>query len=368
MNKVNHFYDKLTDEIKQLGGMHNAHLHLDRAGTIADKYLPSDNNILDTSYVSLHAKHAMINQLHSGPAYDQEDLSERINHALDIMVTCNTRRADSLVDVTADRVGLSALETMASIKTARANEIELNIGAYSPLGFTDTDPARWEIFKAGAQQADFIAALPEADDTVDYPDHIGFEEHCKRTLELAQELDCVLHVHTDQRNDERERGTELLLDVAKDMGIKKGSEEPWLWVVHMISPSTYDDARFNRLVENMLEFNVGLICCPSAAIGMRQFRPLPTPTYNSIPRVLELLQAGVPVRLASDNIADICSPTTTANLIDEVFVLSAAIRFYHIGILAALACGKKLSEEQQQLIKDHLEHNELEISKALKNY
>jgi cytosine/adenosine deaminase-related metal-dependent hydrolase len=367
MSSVNHFYNKLAEEIKQLGGMHNAHLHLDRAGTIADKYLP-ENNILDTSYVSLHAKHAMINQLHAGPAYDQSDLSARINQALDIMVSCNTKQADSLVDVTADRVGLSALETMTAIKNSRAKEIELNIGAYSPLGFSDADPARWEIFKEGAQQADFIAALPEADDRVDYPDHIGFEEHCQRTLSLAQDLGCMLHVHTDQRNDERERGTERLIEVAKAVGLNKKNEEPWLWVVHMISPSTYDEARFDRLVDDMLSLNIGLICCPSAAIGMRQFRPLATPTYNSIPRVLEMLKAGVPVRLASDNIADICSPTTTANLIDEVFVLSAAIRFYHIGILASLACGKKLNEQQQKLISDHLEQNELEISKALNTY
>ena len=36
----------------------------------------------------------------------------------------------------------------------------------------------------------------------------------------------------------------------------------------------------------------GVICCPGAAISMRQYRPLMSPTFNSIARVLELL-AGV---------------------------------------------------------------------------
>lgn len=368
MNKVNIFYQELEATIKAKGGMVNAHLHLDRAGTIAKKYLPDNSNILESSYVSLHAKHALINQLHAGPAYEKADLSERINHSLDVMVASNTRRADSLVDVTADNIGVSALQVMNTIKHSRANEIELNVGAYSPLGFSDAAPERWEVFLEGAKQADFIAALPEADDIVDYPGHIGFEEHCRRMLILAQEMGCMLHVHTDQRNDPRENGTERLLELANSMGLQKSSGEPWLWVVHMISPSTYDENRFKTLVDNFLEMNVGLICCPSAAIGMRQFRPIHTPTYNSIPRVLELLVAGVPVKLASDNIADICSPTTTANLIDEIFVLSAALRFYHVEILASLACGEKLSLAHKNLIKDHLEKNDLEISKALKHY
>ena len=101
---------------------------------------------------------------------------------------------------------------------------------------------------------------------------------------------------------------------------------------------------------------------------MRQFRPQETPTYNSIPRVLELLAAGVSVRLGSDNIADICSPTTTADLTDELFILSAALRFYHIDILATLACGMEITEAQRKLIKDHLAHNDLEITKALDHY
>ena len=101
---------------------------------------------------------------------------------------------------------------------------------------------------------------------------------------------------------------------------------------------------------------------------MRQLRTVQTPLYNSIPRVLELLAAGVKVRIASDNIADICSPSTTADLVDELFVLSAAIRFYHIDILARLAAGVDLEAEQIQLIKDHLRGNEVEVQKVIDKY
>jgi cytosine deaminase len=360
------FYQQLATKVASHGGMHNAHLHLDRAGTLDEKYMRvEDQSILETSYISLHEKHHLIHNLHSGPAYNKEDLSKRINFYLDHMVQVNTRRADTLVDVTADRVGISAFETMAEIKQAWKSKIDLRIAAYSPLGFKDNEPQRWDIFEKGSERADFIAALPEADDTEEYQDHIGFEEHMKRTLELAISKQCMLHVHTDQRNEPSENGTERLIECIAKLGAPSSNDDqPSVWAVHMISPSTYDEPRFQAMVKGLIEYNIGVICCPSAAIGMRQLRSIKTPTYNSIPRVLELLAAGVTVRLASDNIADICSPTTTANLIDEVFVLSAAIRYYNVDVLAKLAAGVQLDEEDLHQIRMHLEKNDQEIAKV----
>jgi cytosine deaminase len=361
------FYQRLRASIRELGGMHNAHLHLDRAGTLDEKYLASiDYRILDTSSTSLHAKHGLINDIHAGPAFEPDDLAARVNAHLDLMIAVDTSRADTMVDVTNDRVGLSALDALMAIKRARAQEIRLMVGAYSPFGFTDAEPERWDLMVEAAGTADFIGCLPEADDRAEYPDHIGFREHLRRVLALARDLGKMVHVHTDQRNEPSENGTEQLIDAVREFGAPlSASGEPAVWAVHMISPSTYDDARFERLVEGLVEHDIGVICCPSAAIGMRQLRPLATPTYNSIPRVLELIAAGVHVRLGSDNIADICSPSTTADLVDEVFVLSAALRFYHPGILAKLAAGVKIDEHERAFVRDHLASNAREIAKVI---
>ena len=361
------FYQRLRAAIREQGGMFNAHLHLDRAGTLDERYLAHiDFRILEQSYKSLHEKHSVISDIHDGRAYDAEDLTRRVNACLDEMVACDTVRADTMVDCTDDRVGLSALETLQSIKRARASQITLMLGAYTPFGFTDAEPGRWSLMVEAARRADFIGCLPEADDVDDYPDHIGFDEHLRRVLELATGLSKMVHVHTDQRNEPSEHGTERLIEaMRRHGGPVSPTGEPMIWAVHMISPSTYDEARFRRMVDGLVECNIGVICCPSAAIGMRQLRPIMTPTYNSIPRVLELVAAGVHVRLGSDNIDDICSPSTTADLVDEVFVLSAALRFYHPGILAKLAAGKRLSDAERAFVRDHLESNDSEIAKIV---
>ena len=367
-SRKNHlWYSRLESFIDQNGGMHNAHLHLDRAGTLDEKYLESiGHQILETSHISLHKKHSLITNIHSGLGYQEADFKARVNSFIDDMIAVKTVKADTLVDVTPDGLGLKAFQWMREIKIERAHQINLNIGAYSPMGFNDKHPEAWDLIERAAQEADFLAALPEADDTNEYPGHIGFYEHCRRFLELAKVLNIPLHVHTDQRNEPSESGTEELVRAVREFGAPKSSDgSVMVWAVHAISPSTYDESRFNKLVEGMVECNIGVITCPSAAIGMRMYRPIMTPTYNSIPRILEMLAAGIHIRMGSDNIADICSPSTTADLIDEIFVLSAAIRFYKPEILAKLAIGTRLSIEDISFIKEHLSKNDMEVKKFI---
>lgn len=361
------FYRQLAAEVRALGGYFNAHTHLDRAGTMDERYWRMTGmRVEDNSAISLHEKHRLIYEVHRGPAYDEADLRERVAAHLAVMVGCDTRRVDTLADCTADRVGLTALETLLSIKAEWADRIDMRVAAYSPLGFPESEPQRWELFQEAVKRADFISALPEADELSEYPGHIGFEEHSRRMLAIAAEHGKMIHVHTDQRNEPNEAGTERVLKVMRQEGLTKpAGDEPLVWMVHMVSPSTYDDARFAKMVEDMLDLGVGLISCPSAAVGMRQLRPISSPIYNSIPRVLELVAAGVPVRLGSDNIADMCSPSTTADLTDEVFTLSAAVRYYQPALLARLAAGVMPDEAMREMVRVHLEQNDAQIQRVI---
>lgn len=365
------FYKRLRSAVDALGGFHNAHLHLDRAETLDDGFVDHGRlSVMESSYISLQKKHALIQTVHDGPAYDRDNLLARVAATTDVMVTSNTRLADTMVDVTPDRVGLTALDWLMDYAAQVRDRITIRCAAYTPLGFKDSEPERWRIFEEGVKRADFIGSLPEADDTGDYPDNIGFEEHCVRVLDLARRTGKMVHVHTDQRNIPQEDGTERLIKVMRDNGGALSAEDgsPLIWAVHMISPSTYDDARWDAFVEGMLECNIGVISCPSAAVGMRAIRPVMTPNYNAIPRLLELAVAGVPIRLGSDNVADMCSPSTTADLMDELFVLSAAIRYYQPEILAKFATGLPLSGEERDRVAEHLEKNDEEVRKVVRRW
>jgi cytosine/creatinine deaminase len=361
------YFDSLERKITGLGGFVNAHLHLDRAGTYDDTVsLLRSTDIRDGTALSLAEKHSLIPMVHASPLYEPSTLESRVSYYLDRMVAVGTRRAETVVDVTSDRVGQSALERMLILKDRYSDRIDLRVGAYSPLGFRDDDPARWELIEAAAERADLIGLLPERDDRTNYPNHIGFEESCRRGISLAFRLNKAIQIHVDQANHCHESGGETVLDLVRRLEAGGApNTEPLVWLIHLISPSTYDEARFERLAQGLSEQRIGVICCPSAAISMRQYRPFLSPTHNCIARVLDLLAAGVQVRIASDNICDITSPMGTADLMDEIFVLANALRFYDQDILAKVAAAHPLSTADFARLRAHLDEDRSALAAAM---
>lgn len=178
-----------------------------------------------------------------------------------------------------------------------------------------------------------------------------------------------IHIHVDQANFSCEGGGETVVRLVADLGLGRLLEqEPLVWLIHLISPSTYDEDRFAQLATSMASLGVGLICCPSAAISMRQFRPVASPTSNSIARVLELLAQGVHVRLGSDNICDVTSPMGTPDMADELLVLGNALRFYDIDILARLACGLPMTDANLEWIRTHIVEDKAAIVAELQHF
>ena len=360
------YFRKLHQEIMRLGGLYNAHLHLCRSGTLDEtEIILAAGDTEQYSHLSIPKKHGLIPLIHASPAYERSNIRRRVGAYLEIMEKVGTTRADTLVDVTTDRVGLSAMEELLKLKEEHRKVFDLQLGAYTPMGFMDSEPDRWDLVARAAEVADFVGSLPERDGHDLYPDHIGYEENCRRTLLLAARHNKPIHIHVDQKNDPKEDGTETLLSVIDELGLSYPQAEPMVWVIHAISPSAYDEARFNDLCQSMAAHNIGVICCPSAAISMRQLRPMATPTHNSIARVMEFLAAGVPVRVGSDNIDDITSPAGTPDLMHEMFVLTNAVRFYDIEIVAKIAAGQPLNDADREKIKLHLERDTAEVKKAI---
>lgn len=361
------YFSELNEVVARHGGFFNAHLHLDRAGTYHPTVLLlAEGGEEDGTLRPLAGKHAIIPMVHASSCYDPDVLYTRGERYIAAMIEAGTTRADTVVDTTTDRVGLDALCTFARLKHAHASKIDLQIGAYSPLGFRDDDPARWDLLEVGAGLADFVGLLPERDDQANYSDHIGFTEACRRGLTLAWRLGKKIHIHLDQANHAFENGTELVCGLIEDMGlVPPTGEEPFAWFIHVISPSAYNEDRFADLAMALARNNIGVICCPSAAISMRQYRPFAAPTHNSIARVLELIAAGVHVRIGSDNVCDITSPMGTPDLMDEVKVLGDALRYYDIDVLARIAAGKRPDGDGLERLRRHLATDRAHVDQVI---
>lgn len=361
------FFETLDARILANGGAFNAHLHIDRAGTYDETVrLLQDRGVRDGANSTLAGKHSMIPMIHASHLYDPDNLTDRVSFYLDAMIEVGTVRADSVVDVTTDRVGSSALDTLLNLSARYADRIDFRLGAYSPLGFCDDEPARWDLVESAVARAHFMGILPERDDRGDYPDHIGFVECCRRSLLLAARHGKDLHIHVDQANHPNEGGGEVVARLVRELGLgRKAGTTPFVWLIHLISPSTYPEARFRALSEDLAELGIGVICCPSAAISMRQLRPLMSPAFNCIARVLELLDDGVQVRIGSDNVCDITSPMGTPDLMAEIFVLANALRIYDTGILARIAAGQPLDAVERARLRKHLEEDAAAVAQLM---
>lgn len=358
------YHADLRSKIEARGGFFNAHLHIDRAGTLhfVEEHLRKQA-VETTSAISLQSKHGLVSLVHGSPLYASEALTERIGSYLEAMFRIGTSRVDTTVDVTDDGLGTRAFDAFVDLKGRLAGRLDLRIGAYNPLGFRDDQPARWDMFARAAQSADFIAALPERDETTRYPEHIGFDESARRVIDLASSLGKEVHIHVDQANHQFESATEDVLDVLDE--VDRGLARDKVWLIHAISPSAYDEARFAEMVERVAGHGLGVIICPSAALSMRQIRDLRGPMRNSIARVLEFCAAGVTVRIGSDNIFDITSPAGTLDLMNEVFVLAHAVRYFDTDVLAAFATGSPLSVSERTSVVEHLRSNAVEEQRVL---
>ena len=360
------FYERLQAAVQRYGGLVNAHLHLDRAKTLDSRYLQHVGmDPLQASAYPLSVKQDLTGDLHRGPAYQRDDLYRRIGDILAEMISVGTRKAYSFIDVSDDNVGLTAFEVALQLKNEKKDKIDFQVGAYPIFGFRDDQPRRWELFEQAATQADFLGTLPERDAN---PKHIGFDEHFVRTLSLAKKLHKPIHYHLDQMNHPQEKGTETLVEAVRWLKSPEvpGMSGPTVWAVHVISPSAYEEKQFQDLLEGLVQHNIGVICCPTAAVSMRQLRPLPAPTHNSIARILDMVEKKIPVMLGSDNIADVFLPSTTSSLYDEMHAFTNAQRFYGIDVLAKLMCAEPLNNMDREIVRSFLREDQKVFEKIKK--
>lgn len=360
-------YDQLLlAAVEELGGFCNAHCHLDRCSTLDKKYLKIVGiDPIEGASLPLRLKQNLTGELHRGPAYDKDNLKDRIKKSLLNQREMLTTSITTFVDATPDlpESGFLVVNILNELKEEFQDTLSLKIAAHPIFGFhKKNDEQRWRTYKEVAEYVDVLGALPERDEPITNK-RIGYKEHLKRILLLGQELYKCVHVHVDQANDPKETGTETLIQAVEWIGAPKidaytNIKEPTVWAIHSISPSCYSEKRFNRMIDGLLRNNIGVIVCPSAALSMRQLRPIKTPTHNSIARVLELLGAGVRVKIGTDNIADVFVPSSDGCMLNETKLLSNAIRFYIINVLAKLAAGRTLNQMDGEMIRRSLAADE----------
>ncbi|HEX2255199.1 MAG TPA: amidohydrolase family protein, partial [Afifellaceae bacterium] len=192
------------------------------------------------------------------------------------------------------------------------------------------DPASYEQYAEACALADYCGGLPSRDRPQP-------EKHLDVVLQLAKELNKPIDIHIDQENNPLENETELLARKTIEHGMQGR-----VFGVHAISLGAKDDREQDRIIEKVLEADMGIIICPSAALSMKQL-PMQSPLHNSIAPFPKLRQAGVRCYLGVDNVHDLFMPMVDGDIWTECRMLMEACRYYDLDAVAEWACAKPIS-------------------------
>ncbi|WP_020470119.1 amidohydrolase family protein [Zavarzinella formosa] len=301
--------------VAENGGYANYHAHFDKA------YLISLEN-LRLSMVDMQKKWALYKHLKEN--YTKEDLIERIGRGVQKMIDQKVTYCRTLVDADST-IRTLAVEAALEVKKKFKSQIHFEIGVQPLQGVLDEESR--EQFEKACSMADLVGGLPSKDRPTP-------EKHIDIIMRIAKEQNKRLDVHVDQENNPFESETEMLARKTIEHGM-----EGRVSAVHAISLAAKPAMEQDRIIKLLKDAGVSVICCPSAAISMRQL-DMQAPLHNSIAPVPKLLDAGVPVYLGVDNVYDLFMPLVDADMWFESRLLMEATRFYDIDRVAKLASDK----------------------------
>ena len=300
---------------ERLGGLSNHHAHFDKA------YLVTMEN-LRLSQVDMRKKWELYRYLKEN--YTYEDLAERISRGVEAMIQQGVTYCRTMVDADST-VGLLPTRAAMAVKAMYADRIHLEVGVQPLQGVLD--PASYEQYAEACAIADYCGGLPSRD-------HLQPERHLDVILELAKKLGKPVDVHVDQENNPNENETELLAVKTIEHGMQGK-----VYGVHGISVAAKGEREQDRIIDKLVEADLGIIICPSAALSMKQLA-MAAPLHNSIAPYPKLRAAGVRCYLGVDNVHDLFMPMVDGDLWTECRMLMEACRFYDIDAVTELACAK----------------------------
>lgn len=320
------FKELFFAEVNKIGaGMVNCHAHLDRAGTLTPEIWQQASALMEKKWL-------IMRDIKTNYCQNPDNFKKRVRNYIDYqieqgIVACRTHvDADSIVK-------MKVVEMMVELRKEYKNNFTLQLVAHPIEGFLNEDNTghcqnKLNLFEKACDLCDVVGGLPSRDRQITN----GAEKHCDIIFSIAKNLGKDLDVHIDQENNPLEKDTELFLKKTREYGWEGN-----ITIIHGISLAAQPENYRKTIYKEMESCGVNVICCPRAAIGMKQHYEKTGPIHNSIAPVVELLEAGVNVSIGTDNISDIFIPNSDGTLFDEINLLADAVREYNLETLAKIA-------------------------------
>ena len=241
-------------------------------------------------------------------AFTREDIERRASIALEIASRhgVTALRAQCHVDT---EIGLKHLEALQSVKEKYAGRVTVQIVAFPQQGLL-RDPRTKDLFREAFRVgADVMGCASR---------FIEVREHIDTALSLAMEHDVDLDLHADLGIPDRVELDDLDVVYAARRAMEVGYRGR-VTAGHVCSLDSALPEVAEQAIEIIREADISIISMPDL---YRLGREDTHHVRRGLTRVKELLNAGVNVAYASNNVRDAMRPLGNFDLLEEALILS----------------------------------------------
>jgi cytosine deaminase len=275
------------------------HIHLDKVGVLP--FLPPNHSGTLAEAIRL---------LHQTKrAATVEEVAERAGRVIRQAVMAGTTTIRSHVDV--DTIGgLRPLEGVLRARAEHADLCDIQLVAFPQEGI-ERDPGTEDLMRQAMRAgADVVGGMPHWE-----ADRESSRRHIDFCLDLAVEHDAAVDMHVDETDDPASRTLELLIDAAEKRGWG-----PRTNAGHCCAMAAWEDDYAARVIARLAEVDVSIVTNPCTNL-LLQGREDSEPRRRGIPRVKELLAAGVRMGVGQDCVEDAFYPFGSADQLQVALIL-----------------------------------------------
>jgi cytosine/creatinine deaminase len=278
------------------------HIHLDKVRTGSLVGANRSGTLAEAIAISHRVKRATT----------VEEVRRRAGEVIRAAVIAGTTAIRSHVDV--DTIGgLKGLRGVAAAREDHADLCEIQLVAFPQEGIW-RDPGSDELMQEAMKEgADVVGGMPHWEDGLDEA-----RRHIEFCLDLARRHDADVDMHVDETDDPYWRSFEILVEEAERRGWG-----PRTTAGHVCAMASWEDDYAAAVIRRAADAGVMLATNPPTNL-MLQGRGDAEPRRRGIPRVKELLAAGVVVAAGQDCVDDAFYPFGAADPLQVALIVAHA--------------------------------------------
>jgi cytosine deaminase len=213
--------------------------------------------------------------------------------------------------------GLRSVEALLGVREAFRGVLDIQVVAF-PTGYMDVldDEGLGKMRRALEMGADLVGGLPTLSKDP--------ARHCDRLLALAREFDRDVDMHVDESGDPNDLA---ILELCR--ATRRHQWEGRVTAGHLCSLEAVEPAKANEVISQIADAGITVVSLPSCNLYL-QGREDTTCVRRGVTRVREMLERGINVCYASDNVRDAFNPFGNADMLEVGLIMAHAA---HMGDL-----------------------------------